>query len=264
MLTVISLGAGVQSSTMALMSHVGDLPRADAAIFADTQEEPKQVYEYLEWLKKTVSFPIHVVSVGSLGQSIIDGMTSGRMDARPPLFTAGGGMLRRQCTGDYKIVPIKREIRRLLGKGPRSYIAPGTVEQWVGISLDEIYRIKPSYVEYIVRRDPLVERRMRRSDCAAWLTAHGFPIPAKSACTFCPYRSNARWRELKESDPEGFLRAVEIDEIIRPGMPGPRRHKDERWYVHHSREPLKDVDLSRNPPVQLDMFNNECEGMCGV
>jgi len=51
-LVVISLGAGVQSSTMALMAANGELPKPDCAIFADTGYEPKAVYRYLEFLKK--------------------------------------------------------------------------------------------------------------------------------------------------------------------------------------------------------------------
>ena len=51
---VLSLGAGVRSSTVLLMSYHGELPLLDAAIFADTQWEPKAVYEHLEWLKQEV------------------------------------------------------------------------------------------------------------------------------------------------------------------------------------------------------------------
>ena len=51
-LVVISLGAGVQSSTMALMAANGELPKPDCAIFADTGYEPKAVYTYLDFLKK--------------------------------------------------------------------------------------------------------------------------------------------------------------------------------------------------------------------
>jgi 3'-phosphoadenosine 5'-phosphosulfate sulfotransferase (PAPS reductase)/FAD synthetase len=54
-LTVISLGAGVQSSTMALMAAKGELPKPDCAIFADTGYEPKKIYEYLEWIKTTIT-----------------------------------------------------------------------------------------------------------------------------------------------------------------------------------------------------------------
>ena len=42
---VLSLGAGVQSSTVALMIEYGELPMVDCAIFADTQNEPKYVYD---------------------------------------------------------------------------------------------------------------------------------------------------------------------------------------------------------------------------
>ena len=54
-LRVLSLGAGVQSSTLALMIHKGEIPMVDCAIFADTQAEPPKVYEWLKFIKKTVS-----------------------------------------------------------------------------------------------------------------------------------------------------------------------------------------------------------------
>ena len=41
---VLSLGAGVQSSTLALMAAAGEVtPMPTAAIFADTQAEPARV-----------------------------------------------------------------------------------------------------------------------------------------------------------------------------------------------------------------------------
>ena len=62
--TVLSLGAGVQSTTMALMAAVGELqPMPDCAIFADTQDEPAAVYRHLAWLMSGVlPFPVHVVT----------------------------------------------------------------------------------------------------------------------------------------------------------------------------------------------------------
>ena len=52
MLNVLSLGAGVQSSTLALMAAHGEIePMPDCAIFADTGDEPKDVYEWLKWLR---------------------------------------------------------------------------------------------------------------------------------------------------------------------------------------------------------------------
>ena len=47
-LNLISLGAGVQSSVMALMAARGELePKVDGAIFADTGAEPDDVMDWL-------------------------------------------------------------------------------------------------------------------------------------------------------------------------------------------------------------------------
>lgn len=62
----LSLGAGVQSSTLALMIAHGELEPVEAAIFADTGWEPRKVYEWLDWLEKQLPFPVHRVQHGNL------------------------------------------------------------------------------------------------------------------------------------------------------------------------------------------------------
>ncbi len=266
MIRVISLGAGVQSTTLALMAARGDIgPMPDCAIFADTGAEPLPVYRHLDWLERELPFPVHRVSAGNLRDEIVGAMIgSNRMDARPPFFTQSGGMLRRQCTQDYKILPIIKKVRELLGlkKGQR---APKTVavEQWIGISMDEAIRMKPSRLPFIEHRWPLIEKEMSRRHCLTWCEERQYPKPAKSACTFCPYTDNARWREMKDTDPESFADAVAIDRAIRPGVPGQINRQE--WFVHRSRKPLDEVDLSTaEERGQINLFNNECEGMCGV
>lgn len=257
-LRVISLGAGVQSTTMALMAAHGEIgPMPDCAIFADTGEEPGAVYEHLRWLMSgnVLPFPVHITTAGKLGDRLFDDN-----EARAPFYTDAGAR-QRQCTRNYKLNPIRRKLRELLGKGPRSYIAPGTIEQWVGISTDEIIRATPSRQRYIVRRDPLLEKRMSRWDCTNWLTDNGYPIPPKSSCVFCPYKSNKQWRALRDGDSVGWARAVEIDERLRSDA-GIAMFKAPT-FVHRQRVPLVDADLSRVDP-QINLFNNECEGMCGV
>lgn len=50
-LRALLLGAGVQSTTLALMAAHGEIgPMPDCAIFADTHWEPKAVYDHLNWL----------------------------------------------------------------------------------------------------------------------------------------------------------------------------------------------------------------------
>lgn len=267
-LRILSLGAGVQSTTLALMAARGEIEAPDCAIFADTGSEPASVYRHLDWLEQQLPFPVHRVSAGNLGEQIRLAMTGtgARMDARPPFFTAGGGQLRRQCTGDFKIDPIHRKVRDLLGLQPRQ-LGPKApvVEQWIGISLDEVFRMKPSRVRWIQHRWPLIERRMSRSDCIRWSELRQLPKPPKSACTFCPYRSSTEWRAMRARDPEAFADACEIDRIIRPGLPGPKRPAGEAWFVHPRRVPLDEVDFSGPADWgQGDLFLDECEGMCGV
>lgn len=255
---ILSLGAGVQSTTLALMAANGDLGEMpDCAIFSDTGWEPKAVYEHLDKLKKVLPFPIHIVSAGNLREDIIARTnTTGQRFAPVPWFmkmpNGKQAMGRRQCTAEYKLRPIQKKIVEMMGgKRPK-----GGCEVWVGISTDEIMRMKPSRVQYIVNRWPLIEKRMSRNDCVKWMENHGWSAP-KSSCIGCPFHSNEQWRALT---PEEFADAVEVDNAIRrqSGSKGEQ-------YMHRSLVPLSEVDL-RTPleKGQLDMFMNECEGMCGV
>lgn len=256
MMRVLSLGAGVQSTTLALMAAAGEVgPMPDAAIFADTGDEPRRVYEHLDRLEGLLPFPVYRVAHGHLGERLFDDN-----EARIPVHT-GTGMRRRQCTRTYKLAPIRRQMRKLLGKGPRDFIPAGAVENWVGISTDEIIRVTPSRQRYIIRRDPLIELRMSRWDCTNWLLDHGYPIPPKSSCVFCPYKSNAQWQALRANDAEGWARAVEIDERLR--RPEGLAMFKKQTYLHRQAVPLAEADLTR-VDRQINLFNNECEGMCGV
>jgi hypothetical protein len=258
-LTVISLGAGVQSTTMALMAAHGEItPMPDCAIFADTGWELKTVYEHLDWLEMVLPFPVFHVSAGDLRADVLarSKTAAGRIAAVPWYMLLPNGrdaMGRRQCTKEYKLRPIQKKIVELMGgRRPR-----GGTAMWVGISLDEAMRMKPSRVQYIVNRWPLVEARMKRSDCLRWLEAHGYPVPPKSSCIGCPFHSDAQWRSLT---PAEFADAVEVDRAIRhqPGFRGSQ-------FMHRSLKPLDEVDFSTaEDRGQLDLFLNECEGMCGV
>src|ERR1700689_4566645 len=101
----ISLGAGVQSSTMALMAATRELnPMPDGAIFADTMNEPKEVYQWLEWLEHQLAFPIYRVSAGDLMAESLRLRTSGKtgntyLAISLPVFldvNGGKGMAPRQ------------------------------------------------------------------------------------------------------------------------------------------------------------------------
>ena len=249
---IISLGAGVQSTTLYLMSCAGEIERADLAIFADTGWEPKAVYEHLERLKDG-DIPITVVSKGNLRNDALD--TSRRIFASMPLFTKDPethkvAMLRRQCTREYKVEVLQKEMRRLGATAQHPF------EVWIGISVDEAHRMKDSYRKYTYHRWPLIELRMSRADCRAWLENHGWDVP-KSSCIGCPFHDDTYWSKLKAYSPDEFQDAVDFDIAIRD-MP---KIKD-KVYLHKSATPLNTAVLDGSQ--QLDLFGNECEGMCGV
>jgi hypothetical protein len=270
-LVVLSLGAGVQSSTLALMAAAGEIERPDCAIFADTGAEPKAVYEWLAKLETLLPFPVHrVMWKDGLLANIIKSVKGGRF-AGAPFYTENEdfnktddeGQLRRQCTREFKVQAITRKIRELLGavKGQRLAGHGTLVRQYIGISLDEVVRMKPSRDKWIEHEWPLVDKRMTRWDCMRWLDAHGYPVPPKSACTFCPYHSNTEWRWLRDNDPAGWQQAVEVDTLIRGGVRGTKH----ALYLHKDMQPLAECDLSTDEDRgQRTMFGNECEGMCGV
>jgi len=271
---IISLGAGVQSSTMALMAAHGEItPMPDCAIFADTAAEPKRVYEWLAWLETQLPFPVHRVmhKQGLLVNIMATQVKGGPKDrfVSVPFFidSHNSGMTRRQCTREFKVTPIEKKVRELVGlvKGQRVKKGETLAVQYIGISLDEATRMKPSRTRWIEHRWPLIEKRMSRTDCLAWMKSHGYPEPGKSSCTFCPYHDNRLWRDMKDNDQDAWNQAVTVDRHLRSGVAAVSRDLNASLYLHRSLKPLDEVDLSTaEERGQINMFENECEGMCGV
>lgn len=265
MLKILSLGAGVQSSTLALMCANGEWDLPDAAIFADTQAEPKAVYEWLDWLEKQLPFPVYRISYGNLENDALTIKISkqGRKYIKPtiPAFVikkdGKGGIMQRQCTSDYKIKIIRRKAKELMRqKGFKK------IEQWIGISIDEISRAKDSNDPYIINRYPLIEKRMSRVDCLRWMRKHNYPQPPRSACIFCPFRSDREWLRLKKESPEEFKRAVEFEKQYQ-SIFSQIEGFESIPYLHKSHKPLDQIEFDPHKN-QLSLFNMECEGMCGV
>lgn len=263
---ILSLGAGVQSSTMALMADRGEFGvKPDAMVFADTGWEPPSVYEHLEWLKNNISIPLHITSKGNIRDDIMKAMgPEGNRFASAPFFTKNPdsnkkGMLRRQCTREYKITPLTKKMRELMGVLPRKRFPKDKyIEVWIGISMDEVQRIKPSRERWQMNRWPLVEKKLSRQDCLDWYNDKDYKRPAKSACIGCPFHDDPFWIDMKRNRPEEFEDACKIDETIRKGN---TKVKDE-LFIHRSCVPLREAKFKGEN--QEDLFNLECEGMCGL
>lgn len=294
MLEVLSLGAGVQSTLLLYMSCDGELPKLDAAIFADTRWEPEEVYAHLERCKdKAAKAGIRVIvhSAGDLRRDLLDfwrvrRSADGKRHASIPAFVKNPdgtrGLVRRQCTSTYKIEVVERVIRReLLGlrDGQRWPTVP-TVRMWIGISADEFHRRRRSNRAAIVLHYPLLdvltvrpqgrlfERGYTRQDCLDWFAAKGYPRPPRSACIGCPFHSDEEWAAMKLERPEEFADACEVDRLIRQNDADRLQERGRlvgQPFLHSSLIPLEMVefDASRDESERRGMAN-ECEGMCGL
>lgn len=270
---LLSLGAGVQSSTMALMAAHGEItPMPLAAIFADTQAEPPSVYRWLDWLERQLPFPVHRVTAGDLAAEATKMRVSkkGRKYSKTaiPFFTLSakgeqGRVMHRTCTRDFKIIPLMKLARKLAGV-KRGQKTVGVI-QWIGISMDEIMRCKPAREPWAQTRWPLIELRMTRAKCLDWMQRHGYPQPPRSACVFCPFHSLGEWRRLKDEEPEEFERAVQVERAVQL-----RKDESDNFsstpFLHRSCKPLDQVDLRTDEEKGQSTFDwqDDCEGMCGV
>lgn len=244
------------------------------ALFADTQAEPKSVYTWLDWLEKQLPFPVHRVTAGSLTERI----TTTRINKKTgreyysnmiPAFVLNKdgtkGIVGRSCTWNFKLEPIVR-MQRKLGGIKRGQKTIGVIS-WIGISLDEATRMKDSRQKWAHNRYPLIDLRMSRHDCLLWMKRNKFPEPPRSACIYCPFHSDNEWRNLRNKSPEEFQIAIQIEQRLQAC------HKKIKTagkmqglaFLHESLVPLGEVDFSTEEEHgQKNLFQNECEGMCGV
>lgn len=285
------------------MSCKGILPKLDAAVFADTQWEPKAVYDHLEWITAEAAahgIPVIRATRGNLRQDGLDfrrhgGKAQGgtKRHASIPVFVKnpnGGkeGIVNRQCTKDYKIEVVERAIRyEVLKLRPRQKAPERSVELWLGISADETYRRRTSPNHWQVfrfpllddvdspRKDSLFPHGFDRQDCLDWFGQHypGRNLP-RSACIGCPFHTDEEWVRMRDQDPEAWADAVDFDAEMRAAgaahIAETGKNANGRLlglpYLHRSCVPLPLVQFKVNDAQAAFEYGmgNECLGMCGV
>jgi hypothetical protein len=280
--TYLAFGAGRQTGMIGEMIIDGELPRVDAFIMADTGDEPQYVYDYATYMSgrcEEAGIPFLVVANGNMRKDL----AAGKRFAAMPLFTVDRlsgkiGKLKRHCTNEYKIVPVERVVRELLfqrGLATRSTTKAGItrttvktgvrVEAWLGISLDEIERMKESRTPWIENRWPLIEKRLHVWQCLEWLKAHNHPIPDKSACIRCPFHSDAYFRDMCDNRPEDWHQVVDFDHALRDGSLRLAETAKGELYLHRSCQPIDQVDLRTLEELGQMMLSEICdEGYCGL
>lgn len=274
---IISLGLGLQSTAIYCMSSIGELPRADYAIFADPGKEKTDTYLYLEYLRKwsegNNGIPIIENRDRNLYADLIEKTNSTKNRfASIPAFTLNDdgsrGMLRRQCTNEYKIVPVYQTIRRLYGLQP--YKRTPETEIWHGITLDEIERMATPKHSWQINCYPLTGFKVTRGNSFEklvwgipkyrsalhdWYNTNSIKIPPKSACVFCPYQSDRSWADLKKNNRTDFEHAVAVDRAIRDST---KKGIKNPTYLHESMKPLDQINFN----VQSEIEWGECSGHC--
>lgn len=266
-LRYLSLGAGVQSTALLVMANDGLIGDIEFALFADTGDEPKYVHEYIEILKSWSKIPIHTCQTSKEGLShdIINKFNHNKIPKIPVYFnnnTDGKKTIaQRQCTYDYKIKPLERFVKEYLGikKGMK---AKGVlkVDCIIGISTDEIQRMKDSLNGWTTNIYPLIEKGINTNSCLDIVEKAGLPKPSKSACFHCPYHSHEYWVFLKKNHCSEFDRAVEFEKKMWKAY-----QRD--FYLTKYLKPIGEIDFSEYVGLfdnDVDGFNNECDGICGV
>lgn len=271
----LSLGAGVQSSVMLMLAIRGEIERPDHVLFADTGWDGERTMDHVIWCEAQcvkAGIPFHRVTAGNIRLDMIEARSGkrergekGTRWAAMPLFvdvgTGVSGRSKRQCTSEYKINPLRKKQRELLGYQPRQRIPASACEVWIGISTDEARRAAPSGDRWIDNVFPLIDPlKMSRADCQAWWDAH-YPHRrlGKSACLGCPNRSDREWEALKRESPQEWAQVVEFDHRIRvaTGMRG-------QSYLHRSLRPLDQVPLNEDQ-ANMDLEDKiYCAGGCGL
>lgn len=279
-LTYLSLGCGVQSSTIAEMVTTGHLPPPDLAIFSDLHDEPAHVYQQLAYLTERLA--TRQVPVIVLNQpSIVETLLSSTNYTSIPLFikepdAPRPGRLRRQCTNQFKAEPIEAYIKSLLNqrgltrkRRMKTTIADVvktgvTIECWLGISLDEVHRMKPNRTPWITNRWPLIDFHMSRTACIQWLTNNNLPIPSKSNCRICPYHRTDDWRAMATTRPADFAHVCHIEDQLRAGIGRFAAGLKGEITLSHTGIPLRDLITQLETTSEPSLFDICDEGYCWV
>lgn len=250
MTEVWSCGGGTQSGAIAALIGMGKLPTPDIAFMADTGYEKTGTWPFVEAFIRPqlarVAVDLQIIESADFGGNQLFGGADDHSPLMPGFTTQGGaiGKLSAFCSGTWKRDVGERFLRSL---------GVATARNWIGISLDEIRRVRKQRRQWLELWYPLIFAvPMRRIECVELIRSAGWsgPIP-RSACYMCPNMGDAEWIDLKMNSPEDFAAACAVEAEVRA--------VDPHFYCHASCRPLPDVDFF----AQSSMFaERDCTGGC--
>ena len=197
---ILSHGAGVNTTAMLIKFWKRYLK--GYIVFADTGDEKKETYWYIEnYLKpfcKEKGLRWKTVK-NSKYDSLMDWCLKKKL--LPMTRT-------RQCTQDFKIRPIQRFVKKVGATKKNPFI------QDIGFAIDEIHRVSNGKfdVNYLKSEYPLLDHKLTRRDCHKIIEDHGWPVPVKSGCDFCPFAKRSQFKKLMIDDPERFKKIMAMEQ----------------------------------------------------
>lgn len=248
MTTVWSYGGGTQTAAIAALVLQGKLPRPDVVVMADTGRELASTWDYLEEVTgpalATIGLQVNVIPKDKY--ATVDLWSHGG-DLLIPAFTRAGsgvGKLQTYCSNEWK----KRvNLRWLREQGYTD------VDNWLGISIDELERMKPSGLNWCRNVYPLIELvPTSRAGCVAIVEGMGWPHPPKSRCWMCPNQSPADWRKMQLEQPGEFAKAVQLEAEI--------HGRDAVAFLHKEAIPL--LEAVEVAAMQGGLFDGCDSGYC--
>jgi hypothetical protein len=246
-----SCGGGTQSAAIAALIVQGKLPKPDLAVIVDTEREQSATWEYAESVltPELAKVGVTLQRVSKSEFATVD-IYSHKGTLLLPIYSSqGDGKFTNYCSGEWKRDVILRWLR---SQGVKE------CDTWVGISVNEMSRMRFSRVAWARNRYPLIEPEFevtfRRSDCEAEVSRLGWPAAPRTACYMCPNQGDFEWLEMKAHYPDDFAKAVQFEREMRA--------RDPDAWLHRSRVPLDQVDFT----AQRGLFDDRscASGFCFV
>jgi len=301
-INVISWGGGTQSTALLLMALKGEynIPKPDYIILADTGDENGMVYKQILTVKDHVerAFGVEVIITKKNKQflelpDIVEFVKSGGLQGKQfkssqyadlyqeqVLFYMGitnqanlvpswvinkdgglGKMMGRQCTVEYKIQQIIREVRTRENI-QRFDKKKHKLNMFIGFTVDEMYRVKPSPTTYITNLFPLVDAGLSKNDCIDYVKRElGFK-PKSSVCNMCYANTFDKVYDLYKTDKEAWHKILVLDEVM-ANKNQPKIRADEVYMFQFQakmRKRFSDIDMEaeykrRHQFTQLSIYD---------
>ena len=226
---VWACGGGAQSTAIAALICTGKLPKPDYVVVVDCGWEKTLMFEQVESIKlrlAEVGVEINMVKTINYADNSLFA-PSGYM--RLPLYINVDGEVKKlptHCSWKWKNQVVSRWLRK---QGVKR------CDVWIGISVDEKRRMKPSRVKWKQNRYPLIELGITREDCIDLVARLGWPKPEHTACLVCPNQNNHQWQRMKDMYPDDWRCAVEAEAMI--------RDQNDNMWLHRECQPLDDIDF---------------------